>query len=225
MLRRIFLLGIFIYSYSQISIADDNQPYMYGDYRVMEVIQGSLDDTNQDDLVLLIKATDPEEFQPDQWDKNIVDKNRRGLVIFLKTDDGYQKVLENRDFLASENEDGGIYFPPELSINLDKGLLYFHYWHGRYGYWAYTFRYNPKDKDFDLIGFDSEETRGPIALLILSINFLTGKKKILRNPDETNEDFDIKDFIETWEAFDQPKTIKLSQLKDIDDLVSIIYHR
>lgn len=220
---KITLIGLVFYSLISMSFAKDENIFMFDDYRVMEVVQGSLTDQKREDLVLLVKATDSEGFQPDQWNKNIVDKNRRGLVIFLKKDNGYQKILENKDFLASENEDGGVYFPPELTINLDKGLLYFNYSHGRYGHWTYTFRHNPKDNDFDLIGFDNSSNRGPTVLKMVSMNFLTGKKKVLTNPNEDNEDFDINDFIETWETFDKPKTIKLSQLKNIDDLVNIIY--
>lgn len=131
---KITLIGLVFYSLISMSFAKDENIFMFDDYRVMEVVQGSLTDQKREDLVLLVKATDSEGFQPDQWNKNIVDKNRRGLVIFLKTDNGYQKILENKDFLASENEDGGVYFPPELTINLDKGLLYFNYSHGRYGH-------------------------------------------------------------------------------------------
>ena len=199
------------------SFADSKDQFMLGDSRIMDVMQSDLNGDGLDDVVLLVKDTKPDGFQPDQWGNAIVDKNRRGLVAFLKTDDGYQKVLEHKTIFSSENENGGIYFPPDLMVSLKKDILTIYYGHGRYGAWSYTFRYDQKG-DFALIGFDSQNNRGPIILYTTSINFLTGKKKILTNPDEDNEDWDIKDFKETWEKLPKAKIIKLSEIEDIDEL-------
>lgn len=223
-LKNLLLWSAVSFSLTQASLAENLQPYMFGDYRVMDVIEGQLDNQKLEDLILLIKATDEKNLLPDQWDKHIVDKNRRGLVIFFKTDNGYQKIIENTSIFASENEDGGVYFPPDLSIEIKNGLLKFHYGHGRYGDWEYTFRYNPEDGDFDLIGFDSTESNGPITTSITSINFLTGKKKILTNPNPDNESYDVKKFKEKWETFTKPETVKLSQIKDIQNLADEIYN-
>lgn len=199
------------------SFADSKDQFMLSDSRIMDVMQSDLNGDGLDDVVLLVKDTKPDGFQPDQWGNAIVDKNRRGLVAFLKTDDGYQKVLEHKTIFSSENENGGIYFPPDLMVSLKKDILTIYYGHGRYGAWSYTFRYDQKG-DFALIGFDSQNNRGPIILYTTSINFLTGKKKILTNPDEDNEDWDIKDFKETWEKLPKAKIIKLSEIEDIDEL-------
>lgn len=216
-MKKLYLIGVISCLLTSLSFADDNDQFMLGDYRIMDVMQSDLNSDDLDDLILLVKDTKADGFQPDQWGNKIVDKNRRGLVVFLNSDNGYKKVLENKSIFSSENEDGGVYFPPDLSVGLNKNILNIHYGHGRYGAWSYTFRYDQKG-DFDLIGYDSEYNRGPITLEITSINFLTGKKKILKNPDEENEDWDIKDFKESWGKLPKAKIIKLSEIDNIDDL-------
>lgn len=223
-LKTIVLWSAVGFSLTQASMADAPEPFLLGDYRVMDVIEGQLDNQKQEDLVLLIKGTDAKHFLPDQWNQHVVDKNRRGLVIFFKTDDGYQKIVENPTIFASENEDGGVYFPPELSIDINKGLLKFHYGHGRYGYWDYTFRYNDKAGDFELIGFDRTESNGPVTTSITSMNFLTGKIKVLTNPDDSNENFDVKKFSEQWKSFKTPAPIQLKNISDIENLMDEIYN-
>ncbi len=216
-MKKLGLIGLISCLLTSMGFADNKDQFMLANHRIMDVMKSDLNGDGLDDLVLLVKDTSSAGFQRDQWDNDIVDKNRRGLAIFLNTESGYQKILENRFIFASENEDGGVYFPPELSIGLKKNILNIHYDHGRYGSWTYTFRYDQKG-DFDLIGYDNASNYGPIALKITSINFLTGKKKILTNPDENNEDWDIKNFKETWENLPKSKIIKLSEIKDIDEL-------
>ncbi|GAA5102180.1 hypothetical protein [Wohlfahrtiimonas larvae] len=216
-MKKLYLIGLISCLLTSLSFADSKDQFMLGDYRIIDVMQSDLNNDGLDDLVLLVKDTKPDGFQPDQWGNEIVDKNRRGLVVFLKTEGGYQKVLEHKTIFSSENENGGVYFPPDLMVSLKKDILNIYYAHGRYGAWSYTFRYDQKG-DFDLIGYDSQTNRGPITLSTTSINFLTDKKKILTNPDEGNEDWDIKDFKETWERLPKAKIIKLSEIKDIDEL-------
>ena len=180
-------------------------------------------DFNKDgriDCVLLIKDTDPSKFVVNSYGKK-VDRNRRGLILLLNTgDQHYKLIFKNERCFSSENEEGGIYFPPELSLSAMNGKLYIHYSHGRYGYWKYQFRF--KNNDLELIGYDADYNRGPVLLKRTSINFLSKKKHIQKN---TNEDDEGNDEIleDTWSSFQLDKRILLSEIEDFDDLDMIIY--
>jgi hypothetical protein len=144
--------------------------------------------------------------------------------LFSKNDQ-YELVIKNYDCFSSENEDGGVYLPPELSIEIKKGNLYIHYGHGRYGYWHYTFRH--QNSDFELIGYDGSSNRGPVTQYVTSINFLT-KKKLTRdnlNKDKENshEEYVEDDFVDTWENIIIEKLLKLSEIKDFDELDMSMY--
>ena len=83
------------------------------------------DDLNKDgieDVVVVTQETFKEKFMPfsdgcdestkdDKWCQ-IVNKNRRGVVILLSNGDKYEAVVTKRDIFESPNEDGGAYFPP-----------------------------------------------------------------------------------------------------------------
>jgi hypothetical protein len=124
--------------------------------------------------------------------------------------------LENRQCFESENEDGGVYFPPELWVEIKKGNLYIHYGHGRYGWWEYTFRY--RNSDFELIGYDDEDFYSRMAT---SINF-PAKKMLKKVCLKNRGDDDCADccagYKETWKndiTFKAP--IPLREIKEIDD--------
>ena len=53
--------------------------------------------------------------------------------MLFKVNEDYVLATKNYDCFSSENEDGGVYFAPELDISIEKGNLYVHYGHGRYG--------------------------------------------------------------------------------------------
>jgi hypothetical protein len=152
------------------------------------IMRGDLNGDGADDYVLVIKATDKKMFERrDESDpkSELLDRNQRGLMIFFKDGNDYKLVLENRQCFESENEDGGVYFPPELSVDVKKGNLYISYYHGRYGNWQYTFRY--RNSDFELIGYDNDDA---YSEKVTSIN-LPAKKKILKVcADENNDDED-----------------------------------
>ncbi len=52
-------------------------------YKLFEKITGDLNNDGIEDVVLLVKATKKSAWAKDQFDKMMVDKNRRGLMIFL----------------------------------------------------------------------------------------------------------------------------------------------
>lgn len=177
-------------------------------------------DFNKDgkkDCVLLIKDTKKSAWENNVHDK-LVDRNRRGIVILFKTQNGYQKIVENKALFASENEDGGVYFAPELEIEAKGNKLKFYYGHGRYGSWTYAFDYRTIDnnKNFYLIGYDLNSNHGPYINYTQSVNFLTGKYRHQENMDRERET-ETPRFKTTW--YDLPKN-PIVRLKDIEDIDS-----
>ena len=186
--------------------------YLPASYTLFEAIQGDLNQDGLKDVVLIVKATDPKQWVTDEY-RGKLDRNRRGVIVLLNTKGHYQKVVQNLSLFSSENEDGGVYFAPELVPSIEKGLLKLHYAHGRYGYWAYQFRL--EGRDMRLIGYDSSDNFGPYVNSETSVNFLTAKKLVRENLNK-DPDSDPK-FKETWSKVNVAP-MYLSKIQDIDDL-------
>lgn len=184
------------------------------------VVEEQYEDLNKDGLIdclLLVKGTDEKLIVYDE-SLGELDRNRRGLIVLFKEESGYKSVIQNYECFSSENEDGGVYFAPELSIRLNKGNLYVNYSHGRYGAWNYTFRY--QNYDFELIGFDRIYKSDFVSELNsfdeVSYNFST-KKKLVKNVIGFDNDGKEK-YKETWSKFSIYNLIKLSEIDDFDEL-------
>jgi hypothetical protein len=186
---------------------------------VFEKINGDLNKDGVEDCVLIIKGTDKNQVLTDEY-RGQLDRNRRGIIVLFNKNDHYELAVKNYDCFSSENEDGGGYFAPELSIEIKKGNLIVHYGHGRYGNWKYTFRY--QNSDFELIGYDQSDNRGPIVERETSINYLSKKKQKKVNTNENAEGGD-EVFKETWKNIDLNKLIKLSEIKNFDELDMSVY--
>ena len=205
----------------QIKLAKDQvkyKNYIPKSYVIFEAVEGDLNKDGKADTALIIKGTDPKQWVDHEY-RGKLDRNRRGIIILLnqgtknqKTQ--YTKYLQNLDCFSSENEEGGVYFAPELWVEIDKGILDIHYGHGRYGYWRYLFRL--QDQDMRLIGYDDSNNFGPYIKSETSINFLTGRKVYRKNINEAIDDRDPK-FKETWHTFDL-EPIYLSKIKDFDEI-------
>lgn len=186
------------------------------EFVIFDTIYGELNNDKFTDCILIIKGTDKTKIEDDEY-KGKLDKNRRGIIILFNKNGHYELSAKNYNCFSSENEDGGIYFPPELNVEILKNKLYISYAHGRYGFWKYTFRFH--DSDFELIGYDDNECRGPIIENQISINYLSKKKQIKEttNLDEIEESGD-EVFEERWEEIKLKKLIRLSEIKDFDEL-------
>lgn len=182
-------------------------------YMLFEKVTGDLNKDGVDDCVLVIKGTDKSRVVINSFDKK-VDRNRRGIIVLFKQQDGYQVASKNYDCFSSENEDGGVYYAPELSVEIKKSNLYVHYAHGRYGYWAYTFRY--QNADFELIGYDASRG-GAVIEGETSINFSTKKMRDVVNTNTSAEPGE-EVFKETWKKINISKLLRLSEIKDFDEL-------
>jgi hypothetical protein len=179
-------------------------------------IKGDLNKDGLEDIVLIIKGIDKSKIVKDEY-RGELDRNRRGIIVLLNKGTYYELATKNYDCFSSENEDGGVYFAPELSVEIKKGKLYISYGHGRYGHWIYTFRY--QNGDMGLIGYDLYSNRGPVPQYEISINFLTNKKLIRDNINKDDDSDEKTNFQETWETLKKKKLIKLSEIKDFDELI------
>lgn len=186
--------------------------YVPAKYQLFQAIEGDLNKDGLKDVVLIVKATDPKAFVHDEY-RGHLDRNRRGVIVLLNEKGKYKAIVSNLSCFSSENEDGGVYFPPELWMEVKSNLLSVYYSHGRYGYWRYLFRL--EGNDLRLIGYDDSSNHGPLIQSQTSINFLTGKKVIRKNMSE-DEEADPR-FKETWSKINQAP-IYLSKVKDFDDL-------
>ncbi|MDH4471242.1 MAG: hypothetical protein QE487_01470 [Fluviicola sp.] len=190
------------------------QDFLPSGYIVFDEMHGDLNKDGLDDCILIIKGTAEENIVEDE-NHGKLDRNRRGILILLNKKGNYELAVKNTNCFSSENEDGGVYFPPELSLEIKKGKLFVQYSHGRYGYWNYMFRFN--NNDFELIGYDASDNYGPVVNREVSINYLTKKKSVKVNVNESAEAGD-EVFEETWEDIKIEKPIKLSEVKDFDEL-------
>jgi hypothetical protein len=177
---------------------------------------GDLNKDGIDDKVLLVKGTDKGAFVKNEYGE-LVDRNKRGIIVLFKKDNQYEQILKNLNCFSSENEDGGVYYAPELSLEIGKGNLYVNYAHGRYGYWKYTFRY--RKGDFYLIGYDNSEG-GAVVEKETSINFLSKKKQVKENVNENAQGGD-EVFKETWTNITVNKLLKLREIKDFENFEEV----
>lgn len=206
-------------SKEQIKLAKDKVKYKVfipKSYVLFEAVEGDLNKDGKADTALIVKATDPSKWVTDE-NRGKLDRNRRGIIILLNQStkqkpNQYTKYLQNLNCFSSENENGGIYFPPELWVKIEKGLLNIHYGHGRYGYWDYLFRL--QDQDMRLIGYDASSNHGSYIESEVSINFLTGRTIYRKN---TNKDWEgDPKFKETVRKY-PVKPMYLSKIKDFDE--------
>ena len=117
---------------------------------------GDWNNDSEEDCILIIKGTNKDNFVVNRFDKK-VDRNRRGIIVLLKKGKGYEMVLKNDSCFYSENEDGGVYYAPQLSIGIEKGDVFINYEQGRYGSWYYTFRL--QNSSLQLIVYNSDNWR------------------------------------------------------------------
>ncbi|MEG0851853.1 MAG: hypothetical protein RSF34_07730 [Flavobacterium sp.] len=183
-------------------------------YIIFDTIYGDLNKDNVNDLVFIIKGTDKSKVIKDDY-RGQLDRNRRGIIVLINKNAGYELAVKNYNSFSSENEDGGAYFAPELNIEITKDKLFINYGYGRYGYWQYMFRL--QDKDLILIGYDSSSNNGPVVNVETSINFLTRKKITNVNTNE-NADSGEEVFEKTETKIARNKLIKLSEIKNFDEL-------
>jgi hypothetical protein len=217
---RILISAVFLaittnaFSQTAPKTAKSSNEFIPSGYVIFNEIRGDLNKDNQEDYVYIIKGTDKKSIVTDKYREQL-DRNQRGIMIVIKNKDKYELVLENFNCFSSENEDGGIYYAPDLDVTIEKGNLIVNYTHGRYGYWEYVFRY--QHYDFELIGYDRRQSRGPVEESFTSINFLTKKMLVKVNVNQNAEGGD-EIYKENWKRFYLSKPIKLRDIASFDNL-------
>lgn len=193
----------------------DLSEFLQDGYVIFEKVKGDLNNDGLEDLVIITKGTDKSNIIDHEY-RGELDRNRRGILVLLNSgEDNYNLVVENYDCFFSENEEGGVYFPPELYVFINNGNLLIHYSHGRYGYRKYTFR--KQESNFSLIGYDKSNSNGPVVNNETSINFLT-KKKLYKENTNLEAISGEEVFKETWKDIEVKNLLKLSEIEDFDSL-------
>lgn len=188
-------------------------------YVIAEQQYGDLNNDGTKDCVMIIKGTDKRKIIVDEYQGKL-DRNRRGIIILFNQKGTYTLASKNYDCFSSENEDGGVYFAPELSIEMKKTQLIIHYGHGRYGTWDFIFKYI--QNDFALIGYEQSESNGPVIVRETSINFLT-KKKIVRENINVDNGEGKEKFRTNNSSITVKRLMTLSEIKDFDELDMTTY--
>ena len=111
---------------AQPSTKKNPKDFIPAGFVLVSSVEGDLNKDGVADKVLLIKGTDKGAYEKNEFGE-MVDRNRRGIIVLFKKDNQYQMVLKNLNCFSSENEDGGVYYAPELSLEINKGNLYFQY--------------------------------------------------------------------------------------------------
>ena len=190
-----------------------------------DAIKGDLNKDDIEDVVVVTQETFKEKFMPlsdgcdesikdDKWCQ-IVNKNRRGIVILLSNGDKYEAVVTKRDIFESPNEDGGAYFPPELAVEIKNSELKFFYSYGKYGYWEYVFALD--GKDFRLVKYLSNVNNGPVPEYIVQMDFVNhrlDKSVNLLYPDN-------KEYKRYKECIEKYKSLNDAQEEDDYDAILI----
>lgn len=211
-----FLISVFVIGGIISGKAQKKNPsdFLPSGYVIFKRYYGDLNKDGREDCILIVKGNNKDDIVTNRFGKK-VDRNRRGIIVLFKKQNRYQLADKNYDCFSSENEDGGVYFPPELWIEVRKGDLIIHYGHGRYGFWEYIFRF--QHSGFKLIGYNASDNHGPIINSETSINFLTRKKLVRKNMNENSEGGD-EVFKEMWKKIDIDKLPELAEIKDFDEL-------
>jgi hypothetical protein len=188
-------------------------------YVVFDTKYGDLNKDGSDDCVIIIKGTENSQVITEEYIGQL-DRNRRGIIVLFNRNQQYELALRNYDCFSSENEHFGAYYPPELSIEIEKGNLYVEYRDRTNGAWTYSFRF--QNSDFELIDYYSSETDGPIINSETSINFMTKTKQVKINTNE-NDSGGEEIFSITSKKILINQLIKLSEIKAFDELDMSVY--
>lgn len=185
-------------------------------YVVFDKIYGDLNNDGLEDLVFIIQGTNRKNFVVDNEYNTGLLLNRRGIIILFNKKGKYELALKNYNCFSSQNEESRGYIQPELSIAIYYNNLFVEYGYGRYGWWKYNFRF--QNSDFELIGYENSDNHGPVSDSQTSINFLTKKKLYRKNTNQDAQTDGDEIFKETWTNLKRNKLIKLSKIKDFDEL-------
>ncbi len=99
-------------------------------HRAESVVYGDLNNDRRQDCVILLKSADQSKIIKIN-DEEAIDLNKKGLMIVLhRSYNKYHTFLENLACFSSAQDTSGVYYEPELFIEIRRGNLYINYAHG-----------------------------------------------------------------------------------------------
>jgi len=150
-------------------------------------VEGDLNKDSLPDLALIIRQNDPHlVIESDGFGRDQYDGNPRTIVVALKqAGGGYLRIARNDQIIPVT---GGAMFDDPIdnasdgSLTIEKGVMRLNlgFWAsaGTWDMFSRTFFFRLKGTQLGLIGYDNHHVhRGSGALNIISINYLTGRKK------------------------------------------------
>lgn len=191
------ILSIFIGSSAFAADVSAFQNHVPAGWRLLSSAAGDLNADSQDDAVIVIEKDDPaNRKQNSDLGAKELNLNPRRLLILLQKDGDYQPVLSTDKFLPTENDVESPYLADPLGegggVAISKGLLKITlgYWMSCGGWGSsseeYIFRY--EGARFRLIGRNYHEfMRNSGEGIKITVNYLTGKTKIIEGLNEFDE--------------------------------------
>ncbi|WP_442767964.1 hypothetical protein [Acinetobacter bohemicus] len=189
-------------------------------WKILEKVQGDLNQDGQADIALIIEDTNPDHFVANAGlGTNVLNVNERELLVLLKQANGYQLAASNSTLPTEGDAESPCLADPlgeTKALSIQKGVLkvHLHYWLSC-GSWyvtnhIYTFRY--QDRAFKLIGYDVNDFhRASGDITARSINFMTGKVKSTTGENEFAES--TQPVKVQWSTLKHRYTLKLEQVQ------------
>ena len=189
-------------------------------WKILEKVQGDLNQDGQADIALIIEDTNPDHFVSNAGlGTNVLNVNERKLLVLFKQPSGYQLIASNHSLPTEGDAESPCLADPlgeTEALSIQKGVLkiHLHYWLSC-GSWyvtnhIYTFRY--QDRAFKLIGYDVNDFhRASGDITARSINFITGKVKSTTGENEFAES--TQPVKVQWSTLKHRYTLKLEQVQ------------
>lgn len=220
---RFFLFGAMLLSAVAFGKDDAAQwkEWVPAGWKLIQTANGDLNHDGKVDAVLVLEQNKKSNFvKNESLGAQELNLNPRRLLILFQAASGYEKVLSLDNYLPSQNSEDSPCLDDPLSeggIQVNRGLLKisFRYWMscGSWGVSHRTFTFRYESSRFRLIGLDTWGfMRNTGEKSETSVNFLTGKKKMVSGLNEFDE------------SESKPKTswLKIKQTRPLylDELVS-----
>jgi hypothetical protein len=163
-------------------------------WKLIGTATGDLNLDGVDDAVLILEETNPANLKSNEGlGASTLNLNPRRLLILFKMPSGYRKAFSSDKLLPSEHDENSpcledplgdiTVFKERLLINLKSSQSC-----GSYGVTLEKFTFRLENTRFRLIGYDhSEFSRSSGEKSEYSVNYSTGKKKIITGLNEFEE--------------------------------------
>lgn len=187
-------------------------------WKLLARVAGDLNRDGLDDWVLVAEQTDPGRFKKNSGlGAPVLNLNPRRLLVLLATPAGFKPVLNRDGLLPSANEEDSPCLADPLEegggVSIERGNLVIRQqvWLscGGWGVTQEKFTFRLEASRFRLIGYDVLEfSRNTGEESELSVNYLTGKKKITQG---ANADGSTQPKV-TWEKFSPRRAFFLDEM-------------